>query len=302
MPIFDQDNVYIGITPTGWTNDDMPLLGNDIPFQQTISEIALAGFQGSSVGHKYPTDTEVLKTELEMRGLRISEPWTSTYFTVNKMEQQTIDNFIKQMNFIKEMGGTSVVVAELGHAVHQQPVNVLPNKPEFTDTQWDVLVKGLNKLGLLAVDNGMKLCYHPHVGTGVQQRSEIDRLMAYTDPQYVNLLLDTGHLYYAQEDPLEVTKTYSSRIKHVHLKNVRKFVLEESIKLGRSFLDSILAGVFTVPGDKEGAINFKPILEELSKHKYEGWLVVEAEQDPVKANPLKYAKMARAYLREVTGL
>ncbi|MFL5657551.1 MAG: myo-inosose-2 dehydratase [Ktedonobacteraceae bacterium] len=300
--MFDRNKVFLGITPTGWTNDDMPLLGNETPFEQTISEIALAGFQGCSVGHKFPTDTAILQAELALRGLRISEPWVSTYFTVNDMEQQTIENFIKQMNFIKAMGGTDIVVAELGHAVHQQPVAVLPNRPVFTGAQWKAMINGLHTLGKLAVKYGMRLCYHHHVGTGVQQRSEVDRLMTDTDPQLVHLLFDTGHLYYAGDDPLDMVKTYADRIKHVHLKNIRKPVWEESKKLGRSFLASIQAGVFTVPGDREGAINFLPILEVLSRHNFEGWLVVEAEQDPAQANPLKYAKLANAYLREVTGL
>jgi inosose dehydratase len=298
--MFNKDKVYLGITPTGWTNDDMPLLGNEIPFEQVVSEMALAGYQGCSVGHNYPRDTKVLKAALELRGLRVSEPWASLYFTANDMQQQTLDSFKQQMTFIKEMGGTDLVVAELGHAVHQQPVAVFPNKPHFTDEQWDALVEGLHTIGKLAVQNGMKVCYHHHVGTGVQQRSEVDRLMTATDPELVHLLLDTGHLYYAGDDPLDMTQAYADRIKHVHLKDIRQSVLDESIKLGRSFLDSMVAGVFTVPGD--GAIDFEPILQVLADHHYEGWLIVEAEQDHAKANPLVYAQKARAYLREITGL
>jgi inosose dehydratase len=300
--MFDKSKVYLGITPTVWTNDDMPLLGNEIPFEQCISEIALAGFQGCSVGHKFPSDPAVLKEALELRGLSVSEPWASTYFTASNMGTQSIDNFIQQMNFIKTMGGTDLVVAELGHAVHQQPVAVLPNKPKFTDAQWDAMIEGLNKIGKLATENGMRVSYHHHVGTGVENRSDVDRLMASTDPGLVHLLLDTGHIYYAGDDPLDMVKAYAGRIKHVHLKNIRQSVLEESIKLGRSFLQSIMEGIFTVPGDSEGVIDFKPILQVLSDNNYEGWLVVEAEQDHSIANPLTYAKMARDYLREITGL
>lgn len=207
------------------------------------------------------------------------------------------------MNFIQAMGGTVMVVAELGHAVHQlREVSVLPNKPEFTDAQWSAMIAGLHELGQLAREHGMTLCYHHHVGTGVQYRHEIDRLMASTDPEWVSLLLDTGHLYFAGDDPLDLVKAYAGRIKHVHLKNIRQAVLVESVRLERSFLDAILAGVFTVPGDSEGVIEFRPILQALSDHDYEGWLMVEAEQDPAQANPLTHAKMARDYLREVTGL
>ena len=124
--------------------------------------------------------------------------------------------------------------------------------------------------------------------------------MASTDPALVNLLLDTGHLFAAGDDPLDMTRAYADRIKHVHLKDIRVDILEESKQAGRSFLASMQAGFFTVPGD--GAIVFKPILQTLADAGFTGWLVVEAEQDPSKANPLVYAKTARSYLREIAGL
>jgi inosose dehydratase len=298
--MFDREKVFLGITPTGWTNDDLPLLGDRTSFEQVISEMALAGYEGCSVGHNFPRDPDVLRAALELRGLRVSEPWASTYFTANEMEQQTEQNFHQQLAFIKAMGGSDLVVAELGHAVHQQPVSLFPNKPVFSDEQWDRLVTGLHKLGKIAVDQGMRLCYHHHLGTGVQYRHEVDRLMESTDPALVNLLLDTGHLFAAGDDPLDMTRANVDRIKHVHLKDIRVQILEESRALGRSFLDSMKAGFFTVPGD--GGIDFKPILQTLADGGFEGWLVVEAEQDPVQANPLVYAKKARSYLRDIAGL
>jgi inosose dehydratase len=298
--MFDRDRVYLGITPTGWTNDDMPGLGDDIPFEQCVSEMALAGFEGCSVGHKYPKDPEVLKRELDLRGLRVSEPWASTLFTVKEMEDRTVENFRQQMAFIKEMGGTDVVVAELGHAVHQQPVYVLANKPVFSDEQWGRMVEGLNRLGRMAAEENMRLCYHHHMGTGVQTRAEVDRLMNDTDPEVVHLLFDTGHLYWAGDDPLDMARAYADRIKHVHLKDIRKDVLDSCMERKMSFLESVIEGAFTVPGD--GVIDFEPIFRTLADAGYEGWLIVEAEQDPHKANPLEYAMKARAYLREVAGL
>lgn len=298
--MFDRSKVFLGITPTGWTNDDLPLLGDRTSFEQVISEMALAGFEGCSVGHNFPRDPDVLKPALELRGLRVSEPWASTYFTVNEMEAQTEAGFREQLDFIKAMGGTDLVVAELGHAVHQQPVSLFPNKPVFDDDQWDRLTNGLDKLGRIAVDEGMRLCYHHHLGTGVQYRHEVDRLMESTDPALVNLLLDTGHLFAAGDDPLDMTRAYADRIKHVHLKDIRVDILEESKRKGRSFLESMEAGFFTVPGD--GAIDFRPILQTLADAGFEGWLVVEAEQDPSKADPLLYAKKARSYLQEVAAL
>ena len=298
--MFAPGKILLGITPTGWTNDDLPTLGDEISFEQCISEMALAGYQGCSVGHKFPTDPAELRDALELRGLRVSEPWHSTYFTVNEMERQTIEGFRRRMEFIATMGGTDVVLAELGHAVHQQPVALKPNKPVLDTEQWRRMVEGLNSLGEIATEDGMRLCYHHHMGTGVQTRAEVDRLMADTDPRHVHLLFDTGHLYWSGDDPLELARAHAQRIKHVHLKDIRRAVMEDCDRRGLPFLEAVSEGVFTVPGD--GAIDFAPILRALADADYEGWLIVEAEQDPRKAHPLTYALKARAYLREVAGL
>jgi inosose dehydratase len=298
--VFAPGKILLGITPTGWTNDDLPTLGDEIGFEQCISEMALAGYQGCSVGHEFPTDPEELRDALELRGLRVSEPWHSTYFTVNEMERTTVEGFRRRMEFIATMGGTDVVLAELGHAVHQQPVALKPNKPVFDTEQWQRMVDGLNSLGEIATEDGMRLCYHHHMGTGVQTRAEVDRLMADTDPRHVHLLFDTGHLYWSGDDPLELARAHTQRIKHVHLKDIRRAVMEDCDRLGLPFLDAVSEGVFTVPGD--GDIDFQPILRTLADADYEGWLIVEAEQDPRKAHPLTYALKARKYLHEVAGL
>lgn len=295
----DPHNVQFGITPTLWWNDDFPLIDIGIPFEQCISEMALAGFQGCSVGHKYPTDPAVLKPALELRGLRVTEPWTSTYFTIASMHDQTLRSFHQQMAFIKAMGGRDMVVAEFGQAVNPLPVALFADRPVFSDDQWKSLFAGLEELGKIANDNDMRLCYHPHMGTGVMIQSEVDRLMEYTKPELVHLLLDTGHLAFAGADPLEITRKYGSRIKHIHLKDVRAEVVARVREANLSFKDAIEAGVFTVPGD--GMIDFMPIFEALAQADFEGWLVIEAEQNPAKANPLKYAKMAREYLRQTLG-
>ncbi|MEG4853174.1 myo-inosose-2 dehydratase [Microcoleus sp. B5-D4] len=308
-PTFDRTKVKFGITPTGWSNsDDLSIdLTPRIPYQQILSEIALSGFVGTQMSPKYPKypeEKDVLKSELALRNVVISEPWVGTHFTQEGQGKETIEEFDKQVAFMKDMGGTKIVVAELGGAVHQQVpgVDPLTNRPHFSDQQWSDLLEGLNDLGERAKGQSMQLVYHPHIGTGVEDFADIDRLMSGTDPETVKLLLDTGHLYYAGVDPLAVTQKYADRIEHVHLKNIRQSVLDASKKTGRSFLDSIRAGIFTVPGDSKGAIDFQPILQELAKAKYKGWLMVEAEQDPHNTNPLKDAVIARSYLREVTGL
>ena len=281
-PMFNPEKVRLGITPTGWSNsDDLTIDTNPpISYQQILSEIALSGFKGTQNAPKFPKDIEDLKDELKLRDITISEPWVGTYFTIGDVEDsQKI--FADQMKFMKDIGGSNIiVVAELGAAVHQQPVAPLPNRPKLSDKQWQQLTEGLNDLGKQAYDAGMVLCYHPHIGTAVEDLDDIDRLMEETNPQYVKLLLDTGHLYYAGVNPLTVTQKYADRIKHVHLKNIRQPILEQSIDKGLSFLDSIRKGIFTVPGDEDGVIDFEPIFEELAKVNYKGWLIVEAEQDP----------------------
>jgi len=302
LPKLRRDQVFFGVTPTLWWNDDFLDIDIGIPFGQCVSEMALAGFEGCSVGHKYPADIEVLKRELGLRGLRVTEPWASTYFTVEKMYENTLHEFESQLRFIQAMGGTDLVVAELGHSVHQQPVALFANRPIFTDKQWESLASGLNLLGNIAADAGMRVCYHHHMGTGVQSRADVDRLAAMTDPTRVFFLLDTGHITFAGDDPVSFARTYAARIKHLHLKNIRRPIMEEALRNNLSFKQSIEAGVFAVPGDPDGSVDFPAILQILAENDYAGWLVVEAEQDPAKANPLVNAKLARNYLRQVTGL
>jgi inosose dehydratase len=300
MAMFDRDKIRFAIMPTCWTNDDFPWVGDHIPFEQCVSEMALAGFEGCSVGHKYPTDVPTLKKELGLRGLQVSEPWVSLYFTNADMADLTVEAFRRQIAFIKELGGERIVVAELGHSVHQlAEVAVLPNKPVFDDEQWTRLVDGLHEVGKLTREAGLDLCYHHHMGSGVQTRAEVDRLMAATDPDLVHLLLDTGHLLWGGDDPLELARAHAGRIRHVHLKDIRPDVMAEAVAKRWSFYQAMMAGVFTVPGD--GCIDFPPILQTLADAGYEGWFSVEAEQDARKANPLEYALKARAYLREVVG-
>ncbi|MCE7000710.1 myo-inosose-2 dehydratase [Saccharothrix sp. S26] len=295
------DKVKLGVCCTLWWNDDFPTIDAGIPFGQAVSEMALAGFEGCSIGHKYPSDNAELKAALDLRGLQVSEPWTSTYFTIEKMREKTISAFETTLARIKALGGSEVVVAEFGASSHLLPIDLFANRPVFTDAQWDELTSGLEELAEIADSAGMRLSYHHHMGTGVMFGDDVDRLMESTSDR-VHLLLDTGHIAFATGDPLaalDLAKAHAGRIGHVHLKSVRPEVVSQVTVEGLSFQDAIELGVFTVPGD--GAIDFKPILEVLAAADYRGWLVVEAEQDPNKANPLAYAKKARAYLAGLLG-
>ncbi|MED4917276.1 myo-inosose-2 dehydratase [Geobacillus thermodenitrificans] len=298
--MFKENKVKLGIAPIGWTNDDMPELGGEITFEQCISEMALAGFVGCEVGNKYPRDTKVLKKALSLRGLSIASAWFSAFLT-SKPFEETEEAFKAHRDFLYEMGAKVIVVSEQGNSIQgQMETPLFDKKPVFTEEEWDLLIDGLNRLGDLAAEKGMNIVYHHHMGTGIQTTEEIDRLMEETDPKKVSLLYDTGHLVFSGEDHLHVLNKHINRIRHVHLKDVRIEVANKVREEKMSFLQAVKAGVFTVPGD--GVIDFKPVFESLDAAGYEGWFVVEAEQDPAIANPFEYALKARQYIRETCGL
>ncbi|MDR1637796.1 MAG: myo-inosose-2 dehydratase [Treponema sp.] len=289
----------LAIAPIGWTNDDLPELGGEIPFEQCVSEMALAGFTGSEVGNKYPRDPDVLNQALALRGLTICNAWFSSFLTTRPYEEVEED-FIRHRDFLYAVGARVIGAAEQGHSIQGLDEPIFDAKPSFTDEEWDSLCSGLNRLGRLAAEKGMKLTYHHHMGTGVQSAGEIDRLMENTDPEYLGLLYDTGHLVFAGEDHLAVLDKWIDRIGHVHLKDMRPPVRERAALEKWSFLRAVKEGVFTVPGD--GAVDFAPVFKALKKARYAGWWVVEAEQDPAKAKPLEYAIKARRYIKETAKI
>ena len=299
--MFDKNKVKLGIAPIAWTNDDMPDLGKENTFEQCVSEMALAGFTGSEVGNKYPKDPEVLKKALELRGVEICNQWFSS-FLITKPFEEVEKEFRAQLAFLKAMGAKVIGASEQSYSVQGQlDTPIFGHKYEMNDQEWDTFCTGMNKLGKIAKEEyGIALTFHHHMGTVVQSLAEVDRMMENTDPEYVSLLFDTGHFTYCGEDPLEVVKKYVHRIKHVHLKDIRPEVVEEVKKENMSFLAGVRAGAFTIPGD--GCINYDPIFKVLEEAGYEGYMVVEAEQDPAKANPLEYAIRARKFIAEKTGL
>ena len=299
--MFDKNKVKLGIAPIAWTNDDMPDLGKENTFEQCVSEMALAGFTGSEVGNKYPKDPEVLKKALELRGVEICNQWFSS-FLITKPFEEVEKEFRAQLAFLKAMGAKVIGASEQSYSVQgQMDTPVFGHKYEMNDEEWDIFCTGMNKLGKIAKEEyGIALTFHHHMGTVVQSLAEVDRMMENTDPEYVSLLFDTGHFTYCGEDPLEVVKKYVHRIKHVHLKDIRPEVVEQVKKENMSFLAGVRAGAFTIPGD--GCINYDPIFKVLEDAGYGGYMVVEAEQDPAKANPLEYAIRARKFIAEKTGL
>ena len=299
--MLDPKKVRLGICPIGWSNDDMWDLGDENTFQQCISEMKLAGFDGCEVGHKYPEDKTVLKHMLDARNLTIASKWFSS-FLVDKPYEEVEAEFIKELDYLSYVGATAINVSEQSGSIQGQlDTPILDDKKRvLTDEEWDRFITGLNKLGKIAADRGFKLCFHHHMATVVQTFEETKRLMDNTDPRYVYLCFDTGHFTFSKEDAVKAAKEFGPRIGHVHLKDIRPDMMEKAYAEGFKFRKAVLEGCFTIPGD--GCVDYPGVFKALHDAHYEGWFIVEAEQDPAKANPLEYAKMAREYIKKTAGI
>lgn len=287
--------IQLGIAPIGWTNDDMPELGGEITFEQCISEMALAGYKGCEVGTKYPThDRVLLKHMLDIRGITICNQWFSYEFS-SKPFIEVKENFVNHIDFLNYFGAKVVGGAECGNTLHGQYYTPLSARKPASKEDWKKLTDGLNELGKISLgEYGIKLAYHHHMATMVESMSEVDRLLNDTDDKYVFLNYDCGHFYFADEDPYATLEKYIARTAHLHFKDVRTSVKERVKKDGLSFLQAVKLGIYTVPGD--GDLDMHALADIVHKSDYEGWLVVEAEQDASIANPFEYSKNAYEYL------
>lgn len=298
--MFEGRTMPVGIAPIGWTNDDMPQLGGENTFEQCVSEAALAGFAGTEVGGKFPGDPAVLRRALELRGLRIASQWFSSFLCETPYEENE-KAFSAQLDFLAAVGANRVNVCELTRNLFASEESMFgPAKPVASDAEWKKLAAGLDRLGAVAADRGFKLCFHHHMATVVQTVAETRRLLESTDPRRVHLCYDSGHFTFSGEDAAAACGEFVGRIGHVHLKDIRRDRMERAVREGFSFRRSVLENCFTVPGD--GCVDFPAVFSALDRGGYEGWLLVEAEQDPAKANPFEYALKARQYIRAATGL
>ncbi|MCI2252767.1 myo-inosose-2 dehydratase [Domibacillus sp. PGB-M46] len=287
-------DILWGIAPIGWRNDDIPEIGAENTLSHLLSDIVVAGFQGTEVGGFFP-EPAVLKKELALRNLKIAGQWFSSFIIRDGIEKAS-QEFHAHCAYLKEVEAAVAVVSEQTYSIQGLDKNVFAEKPYFSDEEWNILCDGLDELGKIADSYGLKLVFHHHMGTGVQTLEEVDRLMEGTDSNHVHLLYDTGHIFASDGDYMTLLEKHMNRIKHVHFKDVRESVMDECKQPGKSFRESFLAGMFTVPGD--GCIDFRKPFRFLEEHGYKGWIVIEAEQDPAIAHPLEYALIARRYLDE----
>jgi inosose dehydratase len=284
--------VRIGVNPIGWTNDDLETLGDDTPLEVCLAEARQAGFAGIELGRKFPRRPAELRAALAPHGLDLVSGWYGSHL-LRRGATEEIAAMQAHAGLLAALGSKVMVFAEETGSVHGRLGVPLSTRPRVPDQDWKRFGDALTEVAEHLAERGMRLAYHHHMGTVVETEAEIDRLMAATGPA-VGLLLDTGHLTYAGGDALAVARRHAARIAHVHCKDVRPTVLAAARRADRSFLDAVVDGVFTVPGD--GCVDYRALLGLLREASYSGWLVVEAEQDPVKAPPLRYARMGFAHL------
>ena len=290
-------NVSIGINPITWSNDDLPGVGGDISLDTCLTETAAAGYAGIELGGKFPRNAEILTPMLERHGLSLVSGWYSGHLLQQSAKDEAAA-MKEHLGLLKQMGCKVLIFAEVTSGVHSNIEVRASQRPQMSKDQWQQFGERLSDLAKMTADDGVMLNYHHHMGTVVQSAEDIDLLMEATSDE-VQLLLDTGHAIYADTDPAAIAKAYCSRIGHVHCKDVRRVVLKRSLNRDSSFLTAVLNGVFTVPGD--GCINYKTVLSIMKEAGYEGWLVVEAEQDPSVAPPAKYAKLGYENLQSLVS-
>ena len=279
--------IRIGINPLTWTNDDLPSLGAETPLSQCLREGKKAGYAGFELGNKFPRESEKLNKVLDNHKLALVSGWYSGKLLEHSVEAE-IAAIDEHLQLLKKGGSTVMVYCEVTGCIHSEQNTPLSKRPTLEKSAWFEYGKRLTLVADYCLKQGVQLAYHHHMGTIVETPEEIKLLLENTGYS-LGLLLDTGHLVYAGGDPIATFKKYQNRIVHVHLKDIRTEVLKDAQNRNLSFLDSVLNGVFTVPGD--GDIDYLSLFIAIREAEYNGWLVVEAEQDPAIAEPLAYAKL-----------
>ncbi len=285
-------SIKLGIAPIAWSNDDMPELGGETTLEQCLSEASKAGFTGIESGGKFPKNSKELIPKLEKENLQLCSGWYGATLLKNTPKEE-FKLMREQMDLFKDCKSPCMVFAEVTNSVQGDPKTPLSKKPKLSEDEWKLLISRINEISKMMLDENMPLAYHHHMGTVIETEDETRRLIESTSDT-VKLLIDTGHMLFAGGNSIKLTEDFMERIIHVHCKDIRKNVLEKSLKNDSTFRQAFLDGAFTVPGD--GCIDYKPFLTVLKNRNYEGWLVVEAEQDPAKANPFEYAKIGYNYL------
>ncbi|MEK9880754.1 MAG: myo-inosose-2 dehydratase [Paracoccaceae bacterium] len=287
--------INIGISLIAWQNDDLPELTKDFTTDGAMKDASAIGYQGVERGRYMPADTNGLRTYLDRYHVALCGGWCSGNLLVNDVSTEiaAIQNQVDQFAALK---APCIVYAECSNTIQGERFIPVSRRPKFSRDEIFAYGKKLSEVAKWSNDCGVVLSYHHHMGAIIQDADDIDWLMEGSSDE-LTLLYDTGHLYFAGVDLLSVLNKWGNRIHHVHFKDVRPSVLNWVRTSDKSFLDGVAEGVFSVPGDPEGTIDFQGIVDQLKKMEYEGWIVVEAEQDPAKAPPFKYSKIGYETIR-----
>jgi len=279
--------VRLGINPITWSNDDLPSLGGDTTVETILSETRQAGFAGTEMSFKFPKTARELGPLLKRHGLVLVSGWYDGRILEKDLSAEW-DAILPHMTLLRDLGCQYVVYADTSGRSEGDLFAPISRRPKLPDGDWTAYGKKLTALAEKMAGFGVRMAFHHHMGTIVETDGEVDRMMASTGPA-VGLLYDTGHSLFSGGDPVALAKRHAGRIVHVHCKDARKDVLATARGKDESFMQAVLDGVFTVPGD--GFIDYATILKILHDAGYAGWLVAEAEQDPAKAHPLTYARL-----------
>lgn len=287
-------SIRFGVSPIAWANDDMPELGGDTPLESILRDIQELGFDGVELGGKFPRDAATLKPLLARYRLELVGGWYSGSL-LEQTAQEEIAALQPHLTLLEAMGSSVFVFAETSNAIHGRRDRPLGDTPRLGAQQWPLFGRRLTEVADYIQARGLRFAYHHHLGTVVERADDLQQFIAHTGDS-VGLTLDTGHAALGGIDALQVIAEHPERVAHVHCKDVRWAVFRESQAAGASFLDGVLAGMFTVPGD--GGLDYARLMTALAGMHYSGWIVVEAEQDPALADPRTYAKLGLGTLRE----
>lgn len=285
-------NIRLGVAPIAWSNSDLPELGGDTSLETCLAESRQAGFAGTETGVKFPMHAAALGPILAEHDLVLVSGWFSGRLLELSVEEEKrrIDD---QLRCFKELSAPVLVYAETTGSLQADRTTPVSQRRKIAPPDFADYGRKLTEFAQYLESAGVPMSFHPHMGTIVETDREVDLLMANTGPA-VGLLIDSGHVAYAGGDPIGLVRRHGARLNHIHCKDIREPVLADVKRRDLSFLDAVMAGVFTVPGD--GMIDFHGFAAALADVDYGGWVVVEAEQDPAKAPPLQYARLGFEHL------
>jgi inosose dehydratase len=283
----------LGMSPIAWWNDDLPELSDDVSLEECLRQSRSAGFTGMEKGRRFPETAAEMLPILKTADVTLCGGWFSGTIVdesldVNKKRIQPM------IDLFKAVEAPCIVYGEVGRSIQGDRSKPLASKPRLSEEEMKDYGAKISDFASWVEGQGMPLVYHHHMAAVVETEPELDLFMANST---ISLLFDAGHMAFAGGDVLRCIDNHHARIRHVHTKDVRMDVINGLDRRHDSFLDAVIKGAFTVPGD--GSLDFEAIVKKLAGYGYEGWFVVEAEQDPKKAPPLKMAQVGHKELMRV---